>query len=215
MYSNNKQEISQQIPQHFCSLLPTEALILSSQRKVNHQMSLSPYLHCYQGCSFVCQLYSCFFLFESVYEDSFMEVTELLEDNGAQSHAGSDQNGSQENSCTATRSSNKLFVLCTTTTVLCATTSSQLAYSAATVTRRGRTSIRQRLPRWSQHLARTADGVIHMGLFLAGRSSDNKKHLQSCRCWGGRASVALTALRGGLAYKEGWDWSQATKNMCN
>lgn len=61
MYSNNKHEISQQIPQHFCSLLPTEALILSSQRKVNHQMSLSPYLHCYQGCSFVCQLYSCFF----------------------------------------------------------------------------------------------------------------------------------------------------------
>lgn len=36
------------------------------------------------------------------------------------------------------------------------------------------------LPRWSQHLACTADGVIHMGLLLAG---DNKKHLRSCRCW--------------------------------
>lgn len=36
------------------------------------------------------------------------------------------------------------------------------------------------LPCWSQHLACTADGVIHMGLLLAG---DNKKHLRSCRCW--------------------------------
>lgn len=107
-----------------------------------------------------------------------MEEPELLEDKAGQSHGRVVRKWQPRNSCMTSQSSNRLFVLCTTTTALCTTATSQLVDGSATATRRDRTSIPPH-PRWSQHLTCTADGVIHMGLILAGDTGDNKMHLRS------------------------------------